>query len=87
MDNAKIHRAKKVRSALECEHKIEFIYLSPYSPILNPCELCFNFIKGHIKSNLRTNLNHHSLLENINQACNPVTKEIVDKFFAKCESF
>ena len=73
MDNAKINRARKIREALECEHKIEFMYLSPYSSILNPCELCFNFIKGHIKSNLRTNLSHNFILDNIKEACNLVT--------------
>lgn len=49
MDNASIHKGKPVEEALQAIGLVP-VYLSPYSPVFNPCELVF----GHIKRNLRS---------------------------------
>jgi transposase len=57
MDNASIHkathscrRAGKTTIGDLCQSKnIEPTYLPPYSPTLNPVELCFNFIRTHVR--------------------------------------
>jgi transposase len=56
MDNVRIHHAthacrklglSTIKELLESKN-IEPVYLPPYTPELNPTELCFNFIKGQM---------------------------------------
>jgi len=57
LDNAKIHRAIKVLRKenrlpivdLFNQLNIEPLYLVPYTPQLNPVELCFNFLVGFVE--------------------------------------
>ena len=57
LDNAKIHHAIKVLLKenrlpivdLFNQMNIEPLYLVPYTPQLNPVELCFNFIRSHVE--------------------------------------
>lgn len=59
MDNLPVHRAKhsciKLGLApigeLLVSKNIEAIFLPPYTPQLNPVELCFNFIKNYVRKN------------------------------------
>src|SRR2546421_3909101 len=59
MDNFSVHKAKgsciklglsTIRELLESKN-IEPIYLPPYTPELNPTELCFNFIRQQVEKN------------------------------------
>ena len=51
MDNAAIHHAEEVKDAyktLKQVYGIDVMFLPPYSPFLNPIELCFNTIRTRI---------------------------------------
>lgn len=59
MDNARIHKTKKVKQVLD-ENGMNAIFNVPYSPQFNPIELTFNTIKQYIKSH---NVNTFNQLE------------------------
>ena len=44
MDNARIHHASEARDYLR-DNNLNYIYLPPYSPDLNPIELVFGVLK------------------------------------------
>lgn len=48
LDNAAVHRCKEV-VALFDEHKINYLYLPPYSPEFNPIELAWSKLKSFIR--------------------------------------
>ena len=64
LDNARIHYASRKRKELglptieeQLSNKnIELTYLPPYTPQLNPTELCFNFLRREIEKNRPRNL-------------------------------
>ena len=45
MDNAIIHKSKKVLEEL-WKTDLRVLYLPPYHPMMNPAEYCFRTIKG-----------------------------------------
>ena len=47
MDNASIHKGPAVTAALAALN-VEPVFLPPYSPELNPCELVFSMVKGKL---------------------------------------
>ena len=49
LDNVGAHRAKQVREALE-KLDIRLRYLPPYSPDLNPIEMCFSKLKTYLRA-------------------------------------
>ena len=49
MDNLAAHKAKAVRDALEAA-KVEYRYLPPYSPDLNPIEPCWSKLKTRLRA-------------------------------------
>ena len=51
MDNASIHKSKKVRDLIE-QAGCKLIYLPPYSPDLNPIETFWANMKKWIKENV-----------------------------------
>lgn len=53
IDNASVHCGHEVLILINDLLKaanIRLVYLPTYSPELNPCELCFNVIKGQLRS-------------------------------------
>ena len=94
MDNVSIHHANKackklglssIKELLESKN-IEPIYLPPYTPELNPTELCFNFIKGQVEKYKPETFEELEL----------VLKEVLDhrlhkkdmtKFFSHCSEY
>lgn len=48
LDNLATHRNKKAETALK-EHGCWFLYLTPYSPDLNPIEQAFSKLKAHLR--------------------------------------
>ena len=51
MDNASIHTGKSVQDCLKSKCLIP-IYLSPYSPIFQPIELCFSTVKHYFRKTI-----------------------------------
>ena len=50
MDNAKIHMYKELENSIhQCGARL--IFLPPYSPQLNPIEVCFGLLKRWIQKN------------------------------------
>ena len=47
MDNASFHSKKHLKGIAE-KHKIELIFLPPYSPELNPIEHFWNWLKKKV---------------------------------------
>ncbi|VEN74475.1 transposase (fragment) [Candidatus Desulfarcum epimagneticum] len=48
MDNASIHKSKKVKEYLKRHRNIHLFYLPPYSPEYNPVELFWKWIKPKV---------------------------------------
>ena len=74
MDNAKIHMFQELEDAVhQCGARL--IFLSPYSPELNPIEVCFGQLKRWIQkhANLVFPLYPEMVLEVAMKAC---TKDI-----------
>jgi Transposase and inactivated derivatives len=51
LDNVRYHHAKKISSWLEMNPKIELVFLSPYSPELNPIERAWWYMRKKITHN------------------------------------
>jgi transposase len=84
MDNASVHHSIEVRVFLE-DHGINFLYLPPYMPELNPIELVWNKMKTLIKKiRARTIDNLYDAYEN---ALNQITDDNVKKFFEHAFEF
>jgi transposase len=48
LDNASVHKCKEVIELLE-EHKINYLFLPPYSPEFNPIELAWSKLKYFVR--------------------------------------
>lgn len=51
LDNVRYHHAKKLHRWLEQNQKLEFVYLPPYSPNLNPIERAWWYMRKKITHN------------------------------------
>ena len=84
LDNHPVHRAKSVQSFLK-QNNINFLYLPPYSPYLNPIEEAFSKIKPYIKKQkARTK---SMLLNVINNAINTITRNDTMGYFNHATEF
>jgi transposase len=84
LDNHPVHRAKSVQSFLK-QNNINFLYLPPYSPDLNPIEEAFSKIKQYIKKQkARTK---SMLLNVINNAINTITRNDAMGYFNHAAEF
>ena len=52
MDNASFHKSLKIKELIE-RFGCKVLFLSPYSPDLNPIERCWSIVKNKIKTLLR----------------------------------
>ena len=81
MDNLPAHKIEEVRSALEAIGA-RLVYLSPYSPDLNPIETCWSKLKQYLRSvAART---RDALDQAISNAMNLVTIKDIRNWFAHC---
>ena len=84
VDNAPIHTAvdelATLVNLLEA-YNIHLIFLPTYSPELNPCELCFSFIKRAIRE--RSNPRNGGFDAEIVKTCLKVTPDHVFNFYSK----
>ncbi|GAO52289.1 hypothetical protein G7K_6369-t1 [Saitoella complicata NRRL Y-17804] len=51
LDNCRIHHDPRVAELLVNQHGCRIVFLPPYSPDLNPIELCFSMMKAWMKRN------------------------------------
>lgn len=84
IDNAPVHKAEDMLGDLLDlleENGIQLIFLPTYSPELNPCELCFSYIKRHLRENYEP---QKSLEERIVDACCNLQPSTIRNFYEKC---
>lgn len=81
MDNLSFHKAPGIRQLIEAAGaRLEF--LPPYSPDLNPIELCWSKIKTALRaSKART---FEALLDALDEAFGTVTQQDAHAWFAHC---
>ena len=74
LDNAQIHKTKEVKKIMEnSQHKL--IFLSPYSPQLNPIENAFSKIKNCVRTSLADSSDQRTLKEAIENGINAITTQ------------
>jgi Transposase and inactivated derivatives len=79
MDNLSTHKTTAVESALR-ENGIQFFYLPPYSPDLNPIENMWSKVKSVIRCKTARTL--HALMYAMAEAIEMVTPEDCQGYFA-----
>jgi transposase len=84
MDNHPVHRAGYVQDYLN-KNKINFLYLPPYSPDLNPIEEAFSKIKQYIKKQKARTVD--KLLNVIKEALNIITPNDANGYFNHAAEF
>ncbi len=78
MDNHPVHHAKIVQNFLK-ENNINFLFLPPYSPNLNPIEEAFSKVKSILRNEkART---EQELVSAITRACKMITPENAFGYF------
>ena len=85
MDNAKIHMFKELEDAChQCGARL--IYLPPYSPELNPIEVCFGQLKRWIQknANLVFPLYPEMVLDVAMRACTKDIKQGTLELYSHC---
>jgi hypothetical protein len=87
MDNAAFHKTDLVRNFFK-DNNLTFLYLPPYSPMLNPIEECFSKVKNSIRKLL---YDGRHLLDSVNEAFAGVTSancrgwfNHIKQFFPQC---
>jgi len=81
MDNASIHKCAELKAEIELLGR-HLIFLPPYSPIYNPIELSFGFIKGTLQK-IRATVTDENLIPTICEALRQMTPEMVQSWFDK----
>lgn len=93
LDNARIHHAKNTCKELNLtpikdlliSKSIEPTYLPPYTPELNPVELCFNFLRQQIeKSRPR---NYEELKGYVDRTIEELNQKDLRKYFEHCLNY
>lgn len=81
MDNLTSHKTRKVREAFAALG-VEVCYLPPYSPDLNPIELCRSKFKSLLKQAAARS--YESLSEAISEALNKITAADIENWARHC---
>jgi len=84
MDNRPVHRAEAVQDYLNI-YKINFLYLPPYSPDLNPIEEAFSKIKQYIKKQKARSVD--KLLNVIKETLETITPNDANGYFNHATEF
>ncbi len=90
LDNCRTHHAShilvkqgKTSIAEVADSKdMDLVYLPPYSPQLNPVELCFNFIRTHVNRSAPRSL--EALHASIQSAVRALAPAVCKGMFRKC---
>jgi putative transposase len=66
LDNVRFHHAKRLKPILErYKHRIELIFLPPYSPDLNPVERVWRLLSGAEVWLMRKNVTHNRWVQSM----------------------
>jgi transposase len=84
IDNASIHKNKKIRQLIE-KSGAKLIFLPPYHPDLNPIELAWNKIKHFLKKQRARTV--ETLYTAYEDAIEQITEENAQSFFTKSDEF
>jgi transposase len=84
MDRHPVHCAREVRSFLR-KNQVDYLYLPPYSPELNPIEEVFSKIKHYIKKHKPRTLS--ALFKTIKESLQTVTLQDITGYFIHADSF
>jgi len=82
LDNASFHKSYELQVAIELQGR-QLIFLPPYSPIYNPIELSYSFLKDHLRS-LRAEVTANNLVPTLQHALHAITPQLVQSWFKKC---
>ncbi len=81
MDNLSVHKSKRVERLIE-ERGATLLFLSPYSPDLNPIEEAFSKVKSTLrKVQART---REALVQATGLALDKITRADIRGFYADC---
>jgi transposase len=81
LDNLSVHKNPAIRSAIEA-HGAQVVFLPPYSPDLNPIELCWAKVKAALRAaKART---WDALVDAVANALRSVSPEDVKAWFTHC---
>lgn len=81
LDNLKAHKVGGIREAIESVGA-KLIYLLPYSPDLNPIELCWSKIKSYLRKKTARTFEH--LKQVISEAFHEITPTDLQAWFEHC---
>ena len=81
LDNLKAHKVEGVREVIESAGA-QLIYLPPYSPDLNPIELCWSKIKNHLRKKAARTF--EQLKQAISEAFNEIKPIDLQRWFEHC---
>ena len=81
MDNPTSHKTSRVRAALAAL-EVEVLYLPPYSPDLNPIEMCWSKFKMFLKQAAAGN--YSALSEAISEALKTITAADAGNWIRHC---
>lgn len=84
LDNLKVHHTKTVKELFK-QKNIETLFLVPYTPELNPTELCFNFIRNYVEDCQPTNL--EELKSAIDEAIEDLQQKDLTEYFRHCLNY
>lgn len=82
LDNASFHHSDELRAAIELQGR-HLLFLPPYSPIYNPIELSYSFVKEKLRQ-LRAEVNHLNLVPTLQHALHDITPQLVQSWYRKC---
>jgi len=85
LDNASFHKSIELQAAVESQGRF-LIFLPAYSPIFNPIELSYGFIKSELRR-LRAQVRYTNLVPALEQALHEITPAYVQSWFTKCMYF
>jgi hypothetical protein len=83
MDNASIHKGDAVKDAL-AKIGLTATYLSPYSPVFNPCELIFGKVKRTIRADERVAEDSDQLHDFVMDGLARVSDQDIAGFYRHC---
>lgn len=93
LDNLPVHRAKKscedlnllpIKELLKSKRLIP-LYLPPYTPQLNPVELCFNFLRQYIEKHQPRTFEELKII--LSQAVELLNQKDLRKYLEHCLEF
>ena len=87
MDNAKIHKAPNKRKEAKlpnvkeqmAKKNIEALYITPYAPMLNVAELCFNLLRQQTEK--QKPRSYEEMMEAIEKVVELLNQKDLSKYF------